>query len=246
MREPDSRRRLRLQVTHSPLDGRSHLMKARFAARRCNIGSISTAPPNRDLVVYALYLLGGDTERVHTEDIALKCFELFRGAFSWVKHTEYPDKDIVRVALTDARKEKHGALVEGRAGQRRTSVSKLRGRRGEDGWMLTQAGIDWIKVNLKALRKFGDSPVVKEHRQKVLRRLKRIKEHKLFAQYLDSPDRFDPMIGDIADLLRCRVDAEPELWWERFDKLKREADSTEQRDVLDFAEKCESAYLQQR
>ena len=38
--------------------------------------------PNRQLVVYALYLLGGDTERVHTEDIALRCFELFPASFS--------------------------------------------------------------------------------------------------------------------------------------------------------------------
>ena len=31
---------------------------------------------NIDIVVYALYLLGGWHERVHTDDIALKCFEL--------------------------------------------------------------------------------------------------------------------------------------------------------------------------
>jgi len=69
---------------------------------------------NRELVVYCLYVVGGATERVHTEDLALKCWELFPDSFSWTKYPNYPDKDIVRVALTDARKEKYGALVSGR------------------------------------------------------------------------------------------------------------------------------------
>ncbi len=41
--------------------------------------------PNSELVVYALYLLGGESHPVHTEDVALKCFELFPDSFSWVK-----------------------------------------------------------------------------------------------------------------------------------------------------------------
>jgi hypothetical protein len=72
--------------------------------------------PNRDLVVYALGILGGEFQRVHTEDIALKCHELFPDVFSWTRYPEIPDKDIARVALTDARKVKYGRLVEGRAG----------------------------------------------------------------------------------------------------------------------------------
>jgi len=72
------------------------------------------ARANRELVVYGLYVAGGATERVHTEDLALKCWELFPDSFSWTKFAQYPDKDIVRVALTDARKEKYGALVNGR------------------------------------------------------------------------------------------------------------------------------------
>ena len=98
------------------------------------------ALPNRELVVYALFLLGGDTNRVHTEDVALKCFELCPQSFSWVKHAEYPDKDIVRVALTDARKEHYGALVEGRAGQRHGLTAKTKRGPVPDGWILTATG----------------------------------------------------------------------------------------------------------
>lgn len=41
---------------------------------------------NIDIVVYALYVLGGWRERIHTEDIALKCFEIAPSRFSWVKY----------------------------------------------------------------------------------------------------------------------------------------------------------------
>lgn len=201
--------------------------------------------PNRELVVYALYLLGGDTERVHTEDIALKCFELFPASFSWVKYPQHPDKDIVRVALTDARKGQYGALVEGRAGQKGGLTAKTSRKPVDDGWVLTSPGIDWIKENLANLQRFAGGGRVKEHRQKVLRHLKRIREHRLFAQYLDSPDRFFPMLGQIADLLRCRVDAEPDIWQRRFEKIRRQAESADQQDLLDFIMKCERAYLKE-
>ena len=201
--------------------------------------------PNREVVVYALYLLGGDTERIHTEDIALKCFELFPASFSWVKYPEHPDKDIVRVALTDARKEQHGALVEGRAGQKRGLTAKTRRDPVDDGWLLTSRGIRWIQENLSGLQSRAESGVVKGHRQKLLRQLKRVRDHGLFAQYLESPEQFSPMVGQIADLLRCRVDAEPQIWQERFAKIRRQAESANQTDLLQFIMKCEQAHIEQ-
>jgi hypothetical protein len=58
---------------------------------------------NWEIAVYALFLEGGTSKPIHTEDIALACFRLAPDAFSWIRHVEYPDKDIARVALTDAR-----------------------------------------------------------------------------------------------------------------------------------------------
>lgn len=195
--------------------------------------------------MYALYLLGGDTTPIHTEDIALKCFELFPGSFSWVKYPQYPDKDIARVALTDARKGQHGALVEGRAGQKRGLTAKTRRKPVEDGWVLTSRGVEWVRGKLGELELLAGAGHLKAHRQKVLRHLKRIRDHRLFAQYLDSPDRFFPMIGDIADLLRCRVDAESDIWQGRFETIRRQAESAEQQDILNFIAECKRAYDQQ-
>jgi hypothetical protein len=193
--------------------------------------------PNRQLAVYGLSLLGGDTEYIHTEDIALKCFELFQHSFSWVKYPDYPDKDIVRIALCDARKAKYGALVEGRAG---------RGPTINDGWRLTAQGIEWIKSHKDQVERFAESGLLKEHRQRILRDLKRIKEHRLYNQYLDYKQKFSPKIGDIAELLRCRVDAEAEIWEKRFQAIERKAQTTEQMEVVKFMDLCRKAYLDQR
>lgn len=63
------------------------------------------------LVVLALYELGGEAE---LESITVKAFELFPDEFSWHRYPEYPDKDTVRVHLSDAKKESFGHLVEDR------------------------------------------------------------------------------------------------------------------------------------
>ena len=150
------------------------------------------------------------------------------------------------MALTDARKERYGALVEGRAGQKRGLSAKTQRKPVVDGWTLTTEGIEWIRANLKNLGRMGGLDSVKVHRQQLLKRLRRIREHALFSQYSDSPDRFYPMIGQIADLLHCRVDAGPEIWQSRFDKIRRQAESTDQQDILEFVGKCEQAYIEQK
>jgi len=190
--------------------------------------------------------LGGDSKVIHTEEIALKCFELFPASFSWVKYPQYPDKDVVRVALTDARKESYGALVEGRAGQKRGLSAKTQRVPVADGWILTAPGRRWIREHLAALELVAGSGQAKAHRQLLLKQLKRVRDHVLFAHYRDNPTDFSPAIGAIADLLRCRVDAEPVVWQERFDRVCRQAETAGQDDVSDFITKCRDAYIRQR
>jgi len=202
--------------------------------------------PNRHLATYALYLLGGDTKDVHTEEITLKCFELFPHSFSWVRYPKYPDKEITRIALCDARKTRYGALVEGRAGQTRRATGGRKREAVADGWRLTAEGIGWVKDNQKYFEQFLRSGEVKEHRQKILRELKRIKEEQLYQQYHASPETFCPEIGEIAAVLRCRVDAEEEIWEKRFETMRSKAQTAEQTEMGRFMELCREAYLRQR
>ena len=194
--------------------------------------------PNPELVVYVLSLLGGESKSVHTEDIALKCHELFSDSFSWTKYPEYPDKEVVRVGLMDARREKNGQLVKGRAGQDRGKIP--------DGWMLTEDGIEWLKKNHIKFEAWKGSKELKEHRQKILRRLKRVKQHGLYEKFLANREQFSPSIGDLADLLRCRVDANPAVWEERLESVLRKAQAADQKEIMEFIEKCNQAYLDQR
>ena len=36
-----------------------------------------------DIALYALYLLGGENDYIHFEDLFLKCYELDKSSFSW-------------------------------------------------------------------------------------------------------------------------------------------------------------------
>ena len=199
---------------------------------------------NREMVVYVPYSLGGATKRFHTEDIALKCYELWPSAFSWTKHPEFPDKDIVRVALTDARKEKYGFLVDGRTGQTRGQANRTKRRKTGDGWSLTDEGVSWSEQNKTRFESAGQ--VTKDHRQKSMQLLARVKKHKVFGLYNDNPDKFYPRIGDLADLLRCRVDADDTVWRDRLERIRKHAIAVDQGEFADFIEKCLEAYQEQR
>jgi len=199
---------------------------------------------NRDMVVYALHLLGGATKKCHTEDIAIKCFELWPTVFSWTKYPQNPDKDLVRVGLTDSRKAKNGTLVDGRTGKARGQSSKTGRRPTSDGWTLTDAGVKWIETNLPRFQSAGT--ITKDHRQKSLRFLKKIRGHEVFARYDDNPEKFYPTIGDLADLLRCRVDADDAVWGARFERIRKHAIATGQDEYVGFVEKSIVAYQRQQ
>ena len=171
---------------------------------------IPLARANRELVVYGLYLAGGATDRIHTEDVALKCWELFPDSFSWTKYPQYPDKDIVRVTLTDARKDQYGALVSGRVEGHASGA----GRAEPEGWILTENGLAWIKDNMHLFGNDTANYERKAHRQLILRRVKELKTRPriltIAARERDPPPRprrfvesrfvtaFSPSIGELA------------------------------------------------
>lgn len=197
---------------------------------------------NWEVVVYALYLKEGATRSVHTEDVALQCFELAPRSFSWIKHPQYPDKDIVRVALTDARKAKtagRGALVEGRSGRSLGKNLQTGRAREADGWRLTEEGAAWVVANKVRFEKVLSTGADASKRQDLIRKLARVRGHELYEAFEASPKEFNPQIGALADLLRCRVDAETVVWRKRFEALRASAQLAEQDDVLEFLRRCE-------
>jgi hypothetical protein len=91
---------------------------------------------NFEIVTLTLYLLGGQLKYVDTEDIAVKANELAPRRFAWRKYPEQINIEIVRTALSDAKKEKYGTLLLGSHRQ---------------GWLLSQTGLDFCKAKVEQL-----------------------------------------------------------------------------------------------
>ncbi len=85
------------------------------------IGASLTRP---EAATLALAELGGAEHEILTEDIAVRLETVAPGMFSWQKHRDRTDKELVRVALSDARL-KSGFVIG----------SHLKG------WMLTPDGV---------------------------------------------------------------------------------------------------------
>jgi hypothetical protein len=82
------------------------------------------------VVTAALHQLGGAARAIDTEDVAVRAFELAPDLFQWQKYPEQINLELVRVALSDAKKPKNGALTSGS---------------GRSGWRLTQRGLAWAQ-----------------------------------------------------------------------------------------------------
>src|SRR5262245_33708007 len=80
----------------------------------------------------ALLRRGGDRVKVDTEDVAVEAGSLAPGLFSWVKFTDRVDKELVRVALSDAKLKKKWTIGS-----------------HAQGWMLTPEGMALARANEK-------------------------------------------------------------------------------------------------
>lgn len=86
-----------------------------------------------ELVTIALLDCGGSAAAIDTEDVAVRVNEIAPGRFTWRKHKDQINLELVRVTLSDAKKEKNRALITGD---------------GSSGWSLTPAGLDWANANV--------------------------------------------------------------------------------------------------
>lgn len=98
-----------------------------------------------EVVTLAVYLLGGVSHAIDTEDVAIKVNELAPGRFTWRKHPEQVNLELVRVYLSDAKKPDKGSYVAGS---------------GKTGWTLTVDGRQWAssmaeRVSPDALERSG-------------------------------------------------------------------------------------------
>lgn len=91
---------------------------------------------NHEIVVLAVYLLGGESQSVDTEDVAVKASQIAPGRFSWRRYPDQINIETVRKRLWDATKPEKGAFILGSE---------------RDGWSLTPKGLAFAKENVVSL-----------------------------------------------------------------------------------------------
>lgn len=100
----------------------------------------------------------------------------------------------------------------------------------------------WFEARYEAIEKHHQSGEFKAHRQKASKRISKIVNHDLYDRYVQQPDSFQPSIGELAQILRCRVDAPPDVWEKRLFNLERDAKSLHDNLLLEkFVKKCREA-----
>jgi hypothetical protein len=195
---------------------------------------------NNDIVVYAIFKLGGIEKKVHTEDIAMECFRLSPERFSWTMQKyfkKFPDKEIARITLKNLKhvKDKNVRLVDGRAGAPATGKET-------DGWRLTPEGVKWILSNKKRIEKalkIGDKTV---RRPDIRNIIKKFENEICYQKYLQEGSVKNVNKYEFTDMLLCRPDAAPEVISKNFQRLKAQAELTQDKSILSFISECEQAF----
>lgn len=102
--------------------------------------SLTTGSRQLDVVLMAVYLLDGHKKAVDTEDIAMKAHALAPAMFSWQKYPDQINLELVRVNLSNAKKNQYGELLTGS---------------GREGWRLSSNGLEWVSTQGKPLMDKG-------------------------------------------------------------------------------------------
>lgn len=195
---------------------------------------------NIDIVVYALYLLGGWHERIHTEDIALKCFELAPSRFSWVKYPNYPDNHTAYLSLGDAKKQKYGSLVEGESERKKEKTTKGVPRFG--GWKLSLKGVEWLEANKARIETALGKRATIGKRLDVDRKLRDLIDSMGFRKFMRDGEQADISHATFAESLICTVNTPPEILNERLDQLYATAEILKKNDVKQYLRFCREKF----
>lgn len=190
---------------------------------------------DKDIVLYALYLLGGWQERVHTEEVALKCYQLAPSKFSWVKYPEYPDPAPARFALETAKRPRYGALVKGESERKRTVKSV-------GGWMLTAEGIKWIKVNKLRIEQYLGKHRPTGDRLPMDRKLKELLGSAAFKKFKDYGEQAEISHAEFTESLVCTVNARSEVLKDRLEQLYSIAEKLERKEIKNYVDFCRGRF----
>jgi hypothetical protein len=94
-----------------------------------------------EVVTLAVYRLGGAQRAIDTEDVAVEAHKIAPGRFSWKKYPDQINLELIRVFLSDAKKDGNSLVIGS----------------GRTGWRLTQRGLKWAEKAAGAINEFGSA-----------------------------------------------------------------------------------------
>lgn len=191
---------------------------------------------NIDIILYALYLLGGTAEKIPTENITLKCFRLAPSRFCWILHPKYPDMETVRRALIEARSIKRGGLVFGRHG--RTKEDQV-----SDGWILSPAGIAWVEKSKSYIENLLGKKQKPVTRTKIDKRINELENSVAFKKFLKDKGCQNILPYEFTDFLNANLDTPSSILRDRVNQIRAIAKQAKREKIIDFVDKSEKYFL---
>lgn len=175
---------------------------------------------NWETFLWALYQLGGSTQFVDVEQIALKCFEMAPARFAWRTRLDLPNYKICMKALQEA---------DARRPQMMLKTGDSFGRQ------LTAEGQRWIEANAKRLSGLLETGVCvpESKRRPTSRMLAEIEGSDSFVHWTQT-GTVPQEKWRIADVLRCSPDSNPVTWKDRLESARAVAYAADKDNILRF------------
>lgn len=182
---------------------------------------MSEAIANNDVILWALYELGGADQFVDVEDVFLKAFEIAPRRFCWRTRPDLVDYKKCSLAL-------------GELGRR---IPRPLINQGEYMRMISIEGQQWIEENFERLaEELGkDRDVRATRRRSTGRLLSQVVRSPVYIAWL-SDGEMTAEKWKVAELLKCAPDNAKSVFQERVNTLKSAAYSAGQSEVLAFLE----------
>jgi len=108
---------------------------SRSQSKQASTALQSKAFSSMEIVTLAVFLLGGESHQVDTEDVAVKANEIALGRFLWRKYPNQINIENVRALLSLAKNTQNGYLIG----------------TGKDGWLLTEKGCLFARSKVENL-----------------------------------------------------------------------------------------------
>ena len=192
---------------------------------------------NKEIILFALYELGGAQAPVHTEDVAHRVFQypIGKQKYRWEKYEMYPDKERIARELRWLKNWKGVCYVKGHVNI---------GARGDriDGWLLTSAGVEHVKHIEPRLRKAVEAKAGTHSVYKADEVRKRITDTACYKLYQEDPTLSNATDHHFTDMLYCLPDASSEKIRSAFDALLGNANAVEAKDMVAFLESASNRF----